>query len=121
MASPGRPAIYVSHNGADTPLVQSQVIPYLDGLVARGFAIELVTFERGTPPAWRPTAPLRWHPLRSRSGTSIVDKIIDIATGTITILRASLRLHASLIHARSYVAAMIAIGFGPPLVARFTR
>jgi glycosyltransferase involved in cell wall biosynthesis len=113
---PRRPAIYLSHNGADTPLVQSQVIPYLDGLVARGFEIELVTFERGTWPAWRPSTALGWRPLRSRPGTSILDKVIDITSGTTTVLRATVALDTPLIHARSYVAATIAM-----LVGAFTR
>ena len=74
--------MYISHNGADTPLVQSQVVPYLDGLVARGFPVELFTFERSARPAGPPSAHFRWHPLAGRAGAGLLDKAIDLFRGT---------------------------------------
>ena len=38
--------LYLSYDGALEPLGQSQVVPYLVGLAARGAAITLVSFEK---------------------------------------------------------------------------
>ena len=38
-------ALYVSYDGALDPLGRSQVVPYLEGLAARGWRFDLVTFE----------------------------------------------------------------------------
>lgn len=39
-------ALYVSYDGALDPLGRSQVVPYLEGLAARGWSHDLVTFEK---------------------------------------------------------------------------
>lgn len=108
MADRERPALYISHNGADTPLVQSQVIPYLEGLVARGFPVELFTFERASRPARPPSSRFRWHPLTGRSGPGLLDKAIDLFRGTSAVLATAIRRRAAFTHARSYVPAAVA-------------
>src|SRR5688572_14419278 len=40
-----RRALYLSHTGMTEPLGQSQVVPYVRGLVRAGWSIELVGFE----------------------------------------------------------------------------
>ena len=50
-------ALYVSYDGALDPLGRSQVVPYLEGLAARGWRFDLVTFEKER----------RWHDGRERS------------------------------------------------------
>jgi glycosyltransferase involved in cell wall biosynthesis len=104
--------IYISHNGAGSALVRSQVLPYLEGLADRGFDIDLFTFERDGIPTWRPAEGVHWHPLRSRSGPSIVDKGLDIAVGTFSVLRSTLARRTAFLHARSYVAAAVAVVVG---------
>jgi glycosyltransferase involved in cell wall biosynthesis len=108
----GRPIIYLSHNGAASALARSQVIPYLEGLSDRGFNIELFTFERDGIPVWRPEHGLAWHPIRSRPGSSILDKVLDIASGILAVLYATVVKRVAFIHARSYVAAAVALVVG---------
>lgn len=98
-----RRVVYISHNGIETALVQSQVLPYLERLESRGFAFDLITFERSqTRAAPRPG----WWPIRARTGQCLLAKAIDIARG---ILRATLLgRRAAIFHARSYVPAAIA-------------
>ena len=67
-------AIYVSYDGALDPLGRSQVVPYLEGLSARGWSFDLVTFEKDE--RWRDeksrremeerlaAAQIAWSPLR---------------------------------------------------------
>src|SRR3981081_2711100 len=94
-----RPALYISHNGADTPLVQSQVVPYLDGLVARGFPVELFTFERSSRPTGPPSSHFPWHPLSGRPGAGLLDKAIDLFRGTSAVLATAIRRRAAVPHA----------------------
>lgn len=97
--------VYLTHNGAGTALVRSQVLPYLRRLAALGVDLRLVTFERdGTA-----TAPLgfHWRPIRAMAGGGLLAKALDIVTGfavTIGLLARGGRL----VHARSYVPAAIA-------------
>lgn len=100
--------LYLTHNAVATPLVRSQVLPYLRGLLERGFDVHLVTFERGEPfPAGEfPTA--RWHPLRARSGSSILAKVADIVSGAALVHGIVRRERVDILHARSYLPAAIA-------------
>ena len=105
--------MYVSHNAVGTPLVRSQVLPYLRGLIERGAIIELVTFERGDaafPDGEFPRD--RWHPLSARPGASMLAKAIDIARGIALVARLVREGRADVIHARSYVPAAIALVAG---------
>ena len=96
--------VYVTHNGAGTALVRSQVLPYLEGLAKEGVEVALITFEREAATA-RPLA-AGWHPVRSSRGGSLIAKLRDIAAGTL--LASRLVRGASLLHARSYLPAAIA-------------
>ena len=93
--------VYVSHNARDSALVRSQVLPYVEGLRARGIVIDLVTFEPGPitdPQQW-------WWPVPRRTGAGLISKAIDVFRGIIQVTR--LGRKASLLHARSYVPAVI--------------
>jgi glycosyltransferase involved in cell wall biosynthesis len=109
--------LYLSYNGIAEPLVESQVLAYLRGLTAQGFRFTLLTFERAAPAdaAQRSAAlaaqGIRWHWLRSLSGLGAVSSWLDLRRG----LRAAQRLHAQrgfrLVHARSFIPALIARQF----------
>jgi glycosyltransferase involved in cell wall biosynthesis len=104
--------VYVSHNSVGTALARSQVLPYLRGLADRGVDTELVTFERGGdfPSGEFPRS--RWHAIRARIGSSLLVKAFDVLSGVLLTTTLVFRSRASLIHARSYVPAAIALVAG---------
>ncbi len=92
--------------------MRSQVLPYLRGLAKAGVATELITFERGGefPDGEFPRS--RWHAVRARPGSSLLVKAMDILSGVALAMRQVLGRRATLIHARSYVPAAIALVVG---------
>jgi glycosyltransferase involved in cell wall biosynthesis len=121
-----RPSIlYLSYDGMLEPLGQSQVLRYLEGL-AGTHAIHLVSFEK--PEDWRRpgeaaamgarlrTAGIRWHPLRYHRTPSALATAWDIARGTLLAVWLAWRHRVQVVHARSYVAAVMALA-----VRRLTR
>lgn len=110
--------IYVSYDGALDPLGASQVVPYLCGLAARGFAITLISFEK--PARWaREWARvemqrrlegwgIRWRPLRYHKWPRLAGTLLDIFVGSTTIAREAARCVPGLIHCRGDVATVMA-------------
>lgn len=95
-----------------TALVRSQVLSYLRGLAARGFEADLITFERGGsfPNGEYPRE--RWHGVRTRPGSSLAAKLVDVLRGVVLTVRVARSRHASLLHARSYLPAAVALVAG---------
>ena len=100
------------------PLGQSQVLPYVMGLASLGYRMKLVSFEK--PGSLRDPirvssvrqemeeAGVDWSPLRYHRRWSLASTSYDVLQG----IRLGLRIHKSsgvrLIHARSYVAGLMA-------------
>jgi glycosyltransferase involved in cell wall biosynthesis len=110
--------LYISYDGMLEPLGQSQVLAYLELLTANR-RIHLISFEK--PQDWR-DEPVRqamcerlaksgiaWHPLRYHKAPSAPATAYDIAAGTLKAIALVLRHRLTIIHARSYVAALIAL------------
>lgn len=108
--------LYVSYDGATEPIGQSQVVPYLTRLAARGRDITLLSFEKPATSSavmvscaeLLAAAGIRWRPLRYHKRPFVVAKPWDVAAATISALIAG-RPRFSLIHARSYLPAAVAI------------
>lgn len=110
----GRSVLYLSYDGMCDPLGQSQVLPYLTGLAARGHRIRLVSFEKaGRSESERQVvrevcaaAGIEWHPLRYHKQPPILSSMFDLAI----MRRAAERLHRQhrfdWVHCRSYLPAM---------------
>jgi glycosyltransferase involved in cell wall biosynthesis len=110
--------LYISYDGMLEPLGQSQVLAYLERL-ADGRRIHLISFEK--PADWADTTPrdavaarlaqagIGWHPLRYHKRPSAPATAYDIAVGTANAIALAKRHRLSLVHARSYVAALIAL------------
>ena len=110
--------LYLSYDGAMDPLGQSQVVPYVKGLASLGYPMKLVSFEKpgGLRDAKRVSsvrqdleeAGVEWSPLRYHRRWSLASTSYDVLQG----IRVGLRIHRSsdvkLIHARSYVAGLMA-------------
>lgn len=104
--------IYISPNGIGTPLVRSQVLPYLRGLARSCAEFRLVTFERGDPYPEGEFPRARWHGIRAVPGHHLLAKAADVLRGTSLVLLLSLREPPDLFHARSYLPAAIAVLVG---------
>ncbi len=110
--------IYVTYDGALDPLGASQVVPYLLGLAARGFAITLVSFEK--PIRWARTAArdemqrrlegcgIRWRALKYHKRPRLAGTLVDILAGSRIIAREVALGAPVLIHCRGDVATVMA-------------
>jgi glycosyltransferase involved in cell wall biosynthesis len=111
--------LYISYDGMLEPLGQSQVLAYLEKLAADR-QIHLISYEK--PRDWAEksrrdamkdriaAAGIHWHPLRYHKNPTAPATAYDVARGTILALGLVVRHKLSIIHARSYVSALIAVG-----------
>lgn len=117
-----RRVLYISYNGMLDPLGQSQVIPYLRELSAKGVRFTLLSFERA-----RASEPdglelsnklerklaeygIEWHRLRYHRRPSLPATVYDILAGISCGQRLVRRNGIEMVHARSTVPAVIALG-----------
>ena len=109
--------LYISYTGMLEPLGQGQVLAYLERLSGR-YAFHLLSFEK---PGWRASpqralverrmaaAGIAWHPLDYHGWPSLLATGYDIARG-IRLGAQLVRRHGlRIVHARSYVPAMMAL------------
>ena len=113
---------YVSYDGALEPLGRSQVVPYVVGLAAAGLPMTLVSFEKpadfGTPSAPSEAARglaaeltaagVRWRPLRYHKRPTLPATLWDIGAGIVTLARLRVGGGLRAVHARGYVAGLMA-------------
>ncbi len=108
--------LYISYNGIDEPLVHSQVLNYLHCLSQRGYRFTLLTFERplaGTADAAATRARLAalgiaWHGVPAHRRWGALSSLLDVLNG-VAVARRLLRTRATrLVHARSFIPALIA-------------
>jgi len=117
--APMRPAIlYISYDGMLEPLGQSQVLAYLKNLKKR-YKFYLISFEK--PEAWRDQAVcvklqesvkkagITWYPLRYHKHPSALATAYDISQGIVLSTWIVWRHHVGIVHARSYVASVVAL------------
>lgn len=113
--------LYLTYDGLLDPLGQSQILPYLRALQRNGFQFSIISFEKAA--RWGGVAKLlqqlsregiSWYPLRYHKWPSAPATLFDVLQG----IRVARRLIAQhpihIIHARSYVASLIALGVKTP-------
>ena len=110
--------LYLSYDGMLEPLGQSQVLAYQERLAANA-SLHLLSFEK--PEDWEnestrsgvaqriKAAGIHWHPRRYHKRPSALATAYDILVGIVTGLWLILRHGIRIVHARSYVAAVIAL------------
>ena len=110
--------LYISYDGMLEPLGQSQVLAYLS-VLARTTRIHLISFEK--PEYWADShhrdqltarvaaSGITWHPLRYHKKPSALATAWDVLCGTTVALWLALRHGLHIVHARSYVAAVMAL------------
>lgn len=115
----GTKALYISYDGVLEPLGRSQVIAYIKGLNRRGIRFVLISFEKKGPledvSSVKNTRRelenngITWIPLRYHKRPTVPATFYDVLQGIVVggyfIVRKKLRI----VHARSYVAALMAL------------
>ena len=108
--------LYISYDGMLEPLGQSQVIAYLEKL-AGDASIHLVSYEK--PADWADLAKrqaiaarlasggISWHPLTYHKTPTVLATLFDVGQGLALGLWLTLRYNIRMVHARSYVSALI--------------
>ncbi len=120
--------LYISYDGMLEPLGQSQVLAYLEKL-APDFRIFLISFEKSEDWSNREkrdavkarigAAGIGWTPLTYHKTPSAPATAFDIAAGTAAAVALALRHRVAIVHARSYVAALMALPVKRLTGARF--
>ena len=111
--------LYVSYDGLLDPLGYSQVQAYLKALAARGVNLEVLSFEKRTKfQDLRKKSEVEnalkelgvgWNPLLYHGRFSIVSTLYDVCAGVRRARKIIKEFSPRIIHARSYIAAMIAV------------
>lgn len=110
--------LYITYDGVLEPLGASQVLPYVRALARRGVAYTLLSFEKprdldddARMDALRESLAadgIAWIALRYHKRPSALATAFDIAHGALVAFRVVRRSDVCLIHARSYVAGVMA-------------
>jgi glycosyltransferase involved in cell wall biosynthesis len=108
--------LFLSYDGMTDPLGQSQVIPYLQGLVQAGYKVSLISFEKAERAERQPfiaqlleKSGIDWHPLAYTKKPPILSTLKDVRA----MKRKAMALHKKhpfgLIHCRSYISALVGL------------
>lgn len=112
------PVLYIAYDGMLEPLGQSQVIAYLERL-AKDRQIHLISFEK--PADWADkqarqvvterihAAGIHWHPRRYHKTPTALATSWDMLVGILLGLWLIIRYRIRIVHARSYVPAVMAL------------
>ena len=113
--------LYISYNGALEPLGQSQVLPYLRELAGHGLEFTLLTFEkRQASPSEEKQQKVQlkqelsqhgidWHYLRYRKTPMVPATAWDVFLGLLCSTYLVIAKRIQVIHARSYIPALMAL------------
>lgn len=120
--------LYITYDGLLEPLGQSQVLAYLEKLAA-GRKIRVLSFEKAGD--WADiesrnivaqrvrAAGIHWHPRRYHKRPSAPATAWDIVVGLVVALWLVVRHRIGIVHARSYVPAVMALAIKNLTGARF--
>ncbi len=114
-------SLYICYLSLDDPLVESQVVAYLEGLARRGHTIHLLTFEtrrltrahRGRLREAMLTRGVHWHGLRYHTRPSLPATAADTLCGALACAWLVRRHGLDAVHARSHVPAAMAMLAAP--------
>ena len=121
MSLAGKRVLYISYNGMLDPLGQSQVLPYLRELSKLGVHFTLLSFERAAAFSSEGAAKrdalreqlatdgIDWHYLRYHQKPSLPATVYDVRHGVRCAKRLVRRDQIEMVHARSHIAAAIAL------------
>jgi glycosyltransferase involved in cell wall biosynthesis len=105
-------SLYVCYLSLEDPLVETQVVAYLEGLARRGHTIHLLTYEpklsAERKERFRADLARRgiaWHSLRYHKRPSLPATVVDALVGAVVAARLMRGHRLDVIHARSHVPA----------------
>jgi glycosyltransferase involved in cell wall biosynthesis len=111
--------LYVSYDGVLEPLGESQVVSYIERL-ASAFAITLLSFEKPADTADAPrvgemerrleACGIEWVRRRYHKRPPVLSTLFDVIAGIVWARRVCRAEAVRIVHARSYVPALIALG-----------
>jgi glycosyltransferase involved in cell wall biosynthesis len=114
--SPPLRALYICYLSLEDPLVETQVVAYLQGLARRGHTIHLLTFDARLEPGARRSIDARlarrgiaWHSLRYHKRPSLPATVFDVLAGGLVATRIVRRHRLEAIHARNHVPGAMAL------------
>ncbi len=118
MLSKDSQALYVSYDGALEPLGESQVVNYLTRLSVN-YRITLISFEKPEDLSDHTrviameqrfhASGINWIPLRYHKSPPVFSTIFDVVCGALTAWRVCQQGTIRIVHARGYVAALVAL------------
>lgn len=122
-----RAALYICYYHITDPLVESQVVAYLQQMARQGTEVHLLTFERQRLSAKQQEAirarlredGIRWHRLRYHQRPSLPATLYDVLVGTLTAARICRRHGIRFVHARAHVPGAMALFLKRLLGCRF--
>ncbi|HEX3110554.1 MAG TPA: glycosyltransferase [Thermoanaerobaculia bacterium] len=105
-------SLYICYFGLREPLVQTQVLPYLRELTARGVEMSLLTFEPEPfdQSEWRERLRgdgINWYTLRYHKRPTLPATLYDIVRGAFRAASIARRGKIGILHGRSHVGAAI--------------
>ena len=111
--------LYLSYDGLTDSLGQSQVLPYLIGLQKKGYDISIISFEKEVNYLQNEEHirmlcddnNLSWHPLFYTKKPPVLSTLKDVIYLKKVAKKLNKEKNFSIIHARSYIAALVALKF----------
>lgn len=111
--------LYISYDGASEPLGHSQVLPYLKGLAKKDYEITLLSFEKRKQLKDKSQFhklklelyknKIQWIALKYHKSPPALSTLYDVLKGTIISWYLIINKRIGIIHARSYVPALIGL------------
>jgi len=106
--------LYLTYDGLTDPLGQSQILPYIEGLVTEGYQFTIISFEKPDHTHQRDEIrqrltdqPIDWQPLSYTKKPPVLSTVYDL----VRMWRKALKLHTrvgfDLVHCRSYLPGII--------------
>lgn len=121
--------LYISYDGATEPLGRSQVLPYLKGLAKRGNEFILISYEkkqrlRNKSQVHKLKSKLhenkiRWIALKYHKNPPVLSTLYDVLKGIAISWHLTIQGRIQIIHARSYIPALIAFSLKKILGTKF--
>jgi glycosyltransferase involved in cell wall biosynthesis len=119
--------LYISYDGMTDPLGQSQVLPYLCGLSAKGYKITLLSCEK--PQRYEKYKKdieaicskgcINWQPIAYTSRPPVLSTIKDVRELTKTAFALHREYRFKIVHCRSYISALIGLRMKEKFAIRF--
>jgi glycosyltransferase involved in cell wall biosynthesis len=119
--------LYISYDGMTDPLGQSQVIPYLAGLSAKGYRFALISCEKKEAFAKNEKTireilerhHIEWHPLTYTKSPPVLSTLYDVWKIRRLAFALNKRDPFSIVHCRSYIAALAGLAMKKKFGTKF--